>query len=128
MSAILGLYRPSGALLRARLARAGVSPACRLLDLRLFELDVLLGHRVVLLEHQLLGARARVRLRHVKEPRAGGRQQLDLLRYGFGHDRGTWFGKLEFVCALAGSRTIATAALVSSKPRAQDVTFVADLA
>src|SRR4029078_11087883 len=83
------------------------------------EVDVLLHDRVVLLEHQLLGTCARVLLRHVKEPRAGGRKQLDLLRYGLGHDRGTWFGELKIVCGLQGARTIASAASLSSNVAAR---------
>ncbi|CAN1722319.1 protein of unknown function [Hyphomicrobium sp. 1Nfss2.1] len=63
-----------------------------LLNLGFFEFDVLPGDRVVLLEYELLGACARVLLRHVKEPRACGRKQLDLLRYGLGHVRGNLRG------------------------------------
>ena len=50
-----------------------------LLDLRLFELDVLAHHRVILLEDDLFRRRAGVLLGDVEETRAGGRQQLNLL-------------------------------------------------
>ena len=49
-----------------------------LLDLVFFELDVLASDWVVLLEHQLFGARARVLLGDVEEAGAGGAQELDL--------------------------------------------------
>src|SRR3954467_13638560 len=48
----------------------------RLLDFRLAELDVLLGDRVVLLLHELVGHGARVLARHVIEAGVGARHEL----------------------------------------------------
>src|SRR4029450_9185101 len=57
-----------------------------LLDLRLGELDVLLGDRVVFLLLQLVGHRARVLLGHVVVAGVGARDELDLDGDGLGHD------------------------------------------
>jgi hypothetical protein len=59
----------------------------KLLDLSLFELDVLLGDWVVFAKRQLLGLCAAVLAGHVEEAGVGARQELDLDVGGFGHDR-----------------------------------------
>src|ERR1043165_8665525 len=56
-----------------------------LLDLRLAELDVLLGDRIVLLLRQLVRHGARVLARHVIEAGVGARDELHLDRGGLGH-------------------------------------------
>src|SRR5437016_14559028 len=56
-----------------------------LLDLRLFELDVLAHLRVVLLEAQLFGLGARILLGHVEEARVGAADELDLDGCRLGH-------------------------------------------
>jgi hypothetical protein len=93
--------------------RAGV---CRadLLDLRFLELDVLARDRVVLLENQLFCRRARVLLRHVEEAGAGGRQELDLLRYGLSH--GEEPSKNNEFAFAREARNILTGGAKSSRP------------
>src|SRR5690242_15459594 len=74
-----------GARWRPRTAKRA---SARLLDLRFAEFDVLLGDRVVLLLHELVGHRARILLGHVIEAGVGARHELDLDGGGLGH-RGT---------------------------------------
>src|ERR1041384_3131830 len=68
-----------------------------LLDLRLAELDVLLGDGVIFLHHQLVRHGARVLARHVVEAGVGARDELHLDRGGLGH----WEPLLEFGRTLA---------------------------
>ena len=58
-----------------------------LLDLCLFELDVLARHWIILVEYDLFGRCAWVLFGYVKEAGAGCREQLDLLGDGFGHGK-----------------------------------------
>jgi len=60
-------------------------PQAKSLDLGFLEFHVLLDHGVILFEHELFGAGARVLLSDVEEAGAGCRQQLDLLSDGLGH-------------------------------------------
>src|SRR3954454_20623751 len=55
------------------------------LDLGFLELDVLARARIIFLEAQLLGLRARVLLRHVEESRVRGADELDLDGCRLGH-------------------------------------------
>src|SRR4051794_14851980 len=57
----------------------------RLFDLRLAELNVLLGDRIVFLLHKLVGHRARVLARHVIEAGVGARYELHFDGGGLGH-------------------------------------------
>src|SRR5436190_18562860 len=57
----------------------------RLFDLGFAELDVLLGHWIVFLFHQLIRHRARVLARDVIEPGIRARYQLYFYGRGFGH-------------------------------------------
>jgi hypothetical protein len=59
--------------------------AAKLFDFGFFEVDVLARDRIVLLERELLGRRARVLLRHIKKAGSSGADQLDLLSCGLGH-------------------------------------------
>src|SRR5215213_1558005 len=61
-----------------------------LLDLRLAELDVLLGDRVVLLHHEFVGHGARILARHVIETGVGARHELHLDGGGLGHGNFSW--------------------------------------
>src|SRR5437879_2874318 len=71
----------------ARRRPGSSSSTSRSLDLRLAELDVLLGHRIVFLLGELVGHRARVLLGDVIEPGIGARHQLDLDGGGFRHGK-----------------------------------------
>lgn len=61
----------------------------KLLDLGFLEIDVLTHDRVVLLERDLLGRRARILLGDIEEARACRAQKFYLLRYWFRHWRFT---------------------------------------
>src|SRR5258708_36953360 len=76
---------------RARTKRAGRKAPARapaLFYLRFFELDVFARARIILLEAQLLGLRARVLLGHVEKARVGGADELDLDGCWLGHRSG----------------------------------------
>src|SRR5215471_19531042 len=57
-----------------------------LLDLRLTELDVLLGDRIIFLLGELVGHGARVLARHIVEAGVGARHELDLDGDSFRHN------------------------------------------
>ena len=59
--------------------------SARLLNLGLFECNVLAGNRIVLAEADLVRRRARVLLGDIEETGACRAEQLDFLGNGFGH-------------------------------------------
>src|SRR3972149_4601681 len=70
---------------RGRASYPFAGPKRRLLDLGLFEVDVLARHRVVLLEHELLLGGLAVLALHVEVARPRGRLELHELTVALGH-------------------------------------------
>src|SRR5215510_14676009 len=77
----LQIHKLGGSLGKAR----GKSARARLLDLGLFEGDVLASNGVVLAEADLLGRGARILLGKVVKARARGAEELDFLCNRLGH-------------------------------------------